>query len=315
MDIASALAISAVLSSTAFSATLISDNLDYTGTPLAYTVNPVTSDPIIFPALVLEKGTVFAGNLHYYFGNCGTATSGVTKNKGSVAFTAGSITGATTAIPGSFTYTSAEKFCGVDTFTYRIHDSSDDIDTLVYTVTLRVGDPLNVGIQFQDIPFTLTPTARILSNFTAVGGVSPYIYVVNDLPTCGTLTQNDDSSVSVGVALTSFPPKYTPNNLYCRQDHFCYTIMDSSVLPEIVSSRFEINVQGQGFSAVPGEEVSTIGQITGSGMLMVDGDGTLIVNNTQLNAQNNFSGGTLINSSTVVLKNVPYVYRTTIDLR
>jgi hypothetical protein len=315
MRITSILFISTALSSYAFAATLTSDNLDYTRLPLPYTLPPATSDPIDFPPLTLTNGTAAAGNLHYYFGNSGAATSGLTKNKGLVTFTAGSISDDTTAIPGTFTYTPADRFYGFDTFDYRIHDSSDNVDTPVYTVTLRVGGPLNVVTSSQDIPFALTPAAAILSNFTAAGGAWPYTYAVTDLPTYGTLTQDDDSIVLAGVPLMFLPLKYTPNALYYGLDPFRYTIIDSAGTPAMLSGQFDVYVQAQGFSTVPGEEITAAAQITGSKILVVDGGGTLTLDNTKPDAQNDFSGGTYINDTTVIVKSSPFMRRTIIDLR
>lgn len=315
MRITSALAINISLSTYAFAATLTSGNLDYTRLPLPYTLSPATSDPIDFPALTLTNGTAAADNLHYYFGDSGVATSGITKNQGLVTFTAGSITGDTTSIPGTFTYTPADQFYGFDTFNYRIHDSSDNIDTLIYTVTLCVGDPLNVGTSSQDIPFALTPVANVLSNFAAAGGAAPYACAITDLPTYGTLTQNDDSSVSEGAPLTYLPLKYTPDALYYGPDPFRYTIIDSATTPAALTGQFDIYVQAQGFRTVPGEEITVEAHITGSKILVVDGGGTLALDNTKVDAQNDFSGGTYINDTTVIVKSSPFVPRTIIDLR
>jgi hypothetical protein len=55
---------------------------------LSYRVNPVTSDAINFPAVTIANGTATAGALNYYFGNSGTATTGVTLNQGSIALPA-----------------------------------------------------------------------------------------------------------------------------------------------------------------------------------------------------------------------------------
>ncbi|MES2608173.1 MAG: cadherin-like domain-containing protein [Pseudomonadota bacterium] len=292
LRITSVFAIGAALSTGAFSATLTSDNLDHTGTPVPYRVNPVTSSAINFPALTLTGGTTGVGNLLYYFGNSGTATTGVTSNQGTVVFTAGSITGATAATPGTFTYIPAAEFYGADTFTYYIHDSSDSVDTVAYTVTLLVGDPLNVETESQDVLFTLTPAARTLSNFTAAGGVSTYAYAVTVNPVHGTLS-----------ATNAATPTYTPNDMYYGADHFYYTITDSATPPAIISGRFDINVQAQGIHTLPEEDLSVTGQITGSKTFVVDGGGTLALENTQPSLQNSFSGNALVKNSVVVLRN------------
>lgn len=290
LRMASVVAIAASFSGEAFSATLTSDVLDNTSSPLLYRENPIASDPINFPAVAVSGAT--AGPLNYYFGMNGTATSGVTPNQGSVAFTAGSITGATAATPGTFTYTPAPGFFGDDMFTFYMHGSS--VDSISYTVNILVGDPLNVETVAQAVDFALTPVATALSHFVAAGGVPPYTYSVTVEPIHGTLS-----------ATNAATPTYTPEDLYYGADHFYYTVTDSATPPAIRSGKFDLNVQGQGIHTLPEEGLSVAGQITGERPFVIDGGGKVTLNNTQPSAQNSFSGGTLVKDSVLILTNAP----------
>lgn len=229
LRMASVVAIAAAASSSAFSASLTSANLDDTSSALSYRVNPVTSDAINFPAVTIAGGTATAGALNYYFGNSGTATTGVTLNQGSIALNAGTVAnGGAAATPGTFTYTPAPNFYGTDTFTYYMHDTAS-LTSVAYTVTMLVGDPLSIETETQPVEFALTPVPTTLSHFVAAGGVSPYTYSVTVPPVHGTLSATNTAT-----------PTYTPDDLYYGEDHFYYSVADSATPPAIVSGRFDI---------------------------------------------------------------------------
>lgn len=285
LRVASALSIAAAFSSEAFSATLAADNLDNTTSPFSYRVNPIESDPVNFPALTVTGAT--AGPLNYYFGTKGTATSGVTANQGSVEFVTGSITGATAATPGTFTYTPAVGFHGADTFTFHMNGSG--VNSNAYTVTVLVGNPLEVETDNQQVPFAVAPVANTLSNFVATGGVAPYTYSVTVNPLHGSLS-----------ATNSATPTYTPDDLFYGTDSFTYTIKDSATPPAMRSGLFVVNVVGQGIRTTPEEDISVTGQITGTRPLIVDGGGEVGLNNTQATAQNSNSGGVFVKDGSVL---------------
>ena len=232
LRMASVVAIAAAASSSAFSASLASLNLDQTGTPVLFRPNPVTSSAINFPAVTIAGGTV--GALNYYFGASGTATTGVTLNQGTIALTVGSVTGATAATPGTFTYKPAPNFSGTDTFMFYMQDTAD-LASVAYTVTMLVGDPLSIETETQPVEFALTPVATTLSHFVAAGGVSPYTYSVTVPPVHGSLSATNTAT-----------PTYTPEDLYYGPDHFYYSVTDSATPPAIVSGRFDLKVQAQG---------------------------------------------------------------------
>ncbi len=201
LRMASVVAIGTAAFGSAFASSfLTSANLDDTSSPLSYRVNPVTSNAIHFPTVAIAGGT--AGNLNYYFGNSGTATTGVTLNQGSVVLNAGNVADATAATPGTFTYTPAPNFYGTDTFTYFMHDTAS-LASVAYTVTMLVGDPLSIETETQPVEFALTPVATTLSHFVAAGGVSPYTYSVTVPPVHGALSATNTAT-----------PTYTPNDLY-----------------------------------------------------------------------------------------------------
>lgn len=285
LRMASAFSIAVAFSSEAFSATLAADNLDNTTSPFSFRVNPIQSSPVNFPALTVTGAT--AGPLNYYFGTNGTATSGVTANQGSVEFSAGSITGATAATPGTFTYRPAVEFYGADRFTFYM--SGSGVDSNAYTVTVLVGNPLQIETDDQQVPFAVEPIANTLSNFVASGGVSPYTYSITVNPLHGSLS-----------ATNAATPTYTPDDLFYGIDSLMYTITDSATPPAMVSGRFDINVVGQGIRTAPEEDISVTGQITGTRPLIVDGGGEVGLNNTQATAQNSNSGGVFVKDGSVL---------------
>ncbi len=303
---ASVLAIGVALSTGAFAASITSLNLDWTGTGniIPYRVNPAASSAINFPALTVS-GSAGTGALNYYYGSSGTATTGLTDNQGLVTLSAGSVTGATAATPGTFTYTPAAGFYGMDTFTYYAHGVDDDLDTVAYTVTLLVGDPLHVETPNQDVPFAVTPVNNTLSNLVATGGVvgAGYTYTIRSLPLHGTLYQNDGSTaISAGNTLTSgAAPKYTPNDTFYGHDSFNYTITDTATPASMISGVFDIYVELPGFAAAEKETLNVEAVISGSRVLGIDGGGTVNLTNPSTSSLNTNSGGVYVHNATLRL--------------
>lgn len=297
IQMASVLAISAALSTGAFAASLTSANLDWTGTAhiIPYTVNPVASSAINFPALT-ASGLAGTGTLNYYYGSSGTATTGLTDNQGLVSLSSGTITGATAVTPGTFTYTPAVGFYGMDTFTYYAVDGNaadnvggHNLATVAYTVNILVGDPLHVLVPEQDVPFASTATTNALSHFVAAGGVSPYTYSITS-----TSTTRNGGTLSATNAAT---PNYTPADTFFGHDTFNYTITDSATPPAMISGVFDIHVQLSGFAAAEKETLNVAAVVSGTEVLGVDGGGVVNLANPSTVSLNSNSGGVYVHNA------------------
>jgi hypothetical protein len=285
IQMASVLAIGVALSTGAFA--LTSANLDNTSTPIDYLINPVACTAINFPAVTGATGT---HALDYYYGSSGTDTTGLTDNQGLVTLIAGSVTGGT-ATPGTFTYTPAVGFHGMDTFTYYMNDGT--ATSVAYTVNLLVGDPLHVLVPEQDVPFARTATTNALGHFVAAGGVSPYTYSV----TSGTTTRNGGTLSSASVT----NPNYTPADAFYGHDTFNYAITDSATPPAMISGVFDIYVELPGFAAAEKETLNVEAVISGSRVLGIEGGGTVNLTNPSTSSLNTNNGGVYVHNATLRL--------------
>jgi len=321
MRMASVFSVGAALSggeASAASPSISGANFDDTGNPLAYTVNPVTRT-VTFGAPELPavtSGTV--APVLFYFGNTGTSATGETANQGAVAF---DTTGLCSYVSGpsatgyeTFTYTPAPGFYGTDTFTY--HMKNGNAVSSAYTVTLLVGNPLAVVNGLQNFSFTPIVAPTALSNFIASGSgndTANYCYKLTRVPTHGILgvvaSSNITTALAVNATITTASVNavtfgYKPNDKYYGPDSFEYTITDTGDSSALISGQFNINVQAQGIHTFPGQFLTVEGQISGSNTLVVDGGGTLTLNNRRAlpnEGVNDFSGGTYVNNSTLLV--------------
>lgn len=119
---------------------------------------------------------------------------------------------------GSFVYTPAANFNGVDTFTYRASDGvlTSNIETVTISVTAVNDAPVSVGDSYStDQNVSLSVPARgLLSNDSDVDGDVLVASVVTS-PTHGTLTVAADGSF-----------RYTPTTGYNGLDSFTYLASD-----------------------------------------------------------------------------------------
>ena len=158
-------------------------------------------------------------------------------NPTSVLVTAAPGNGSTAVNPktGEITYSPDAGFSGVDTFTYRVCDTSSPTvvcDTAVVTVTVP-----NDVVAHDDVSVTPqnTPvTTNVLLNDTISLGGAPFDFeslTVADLPVHGT------------VAVVEGQIVYVPNNGYTGPDSYRYRVCDtSSPEPVCVTATVKITV-------------------------------------------------------------------------
>jgi len=117
---------------------------------------------------------------------------------------------------GSFTYTPAPGFSGVDTFTYRVSDGT--LWSNAATVTITVADVPAPPVANDDTATTSedTPvTINVLGNDTDPD---------NDMLTVQSVTQPSNGTVTI----VSGQVRYTPNEDFSGIDTFTYTISDGT---------------------------------------------------------------------------------------
>ena len=149
---------------------------------------------------------------------------------------------------GSFTYTPAANFNGVDTFTYRANDGS--VDSNIATVTIRV-DPVNdVPVAIANTVSTTEDNAYTFSDadftFTDVEGDALVSATITNLPLGGgTLTHSGGTAVNSGDTLTAAQLNtlvYTPlsNANGTPLATFDFTVNDSGI--GVTSAQMNIDV-------------------------------------------------------------------------
>ena len=125
----------------------------------------------------------------------------------------GSVTRSTTAVR----YTPKAGFSGVDTFVYRIKDSTNL--TANAQVTVTVSAPVNTApLAGADSASTVSPnpvTINLLANDTDANGDTPSV-TANTAPTNGTVTRTGGSAT------------YTPAAGFSGSDSFGYTLSDGN---------------------------------------------------------------------------------------
>jgi VCBS repeat-containing protein len=157
------------------------------------------------------------------------AAAGVLANDTDVdgdTLTANLVTGATHGVVvlnsnGSFTYTPAANYNGVDTFTYAANDGT--ANSLPTTVTLTIAPvndaPVAVNDAYtvaEDTPLAILPPAGVLANDTDADG-DPLTAAIGVAPLHGTVALAANGSFV-----------YTPNANFNGTDTFTYTAHDAT---------------------------------------------------------------------------------------
>jgi len=146
------------------------------------------------------------------------------------------------------TYTPAENFVGVETFTYTISDQAGATDTAQVTINL-VGPLLFAVDDSFAVPTSSTSNIlTVLSN--DLSGENPPVQIVDVSPSPnGTITidrRGTPNDFSDDVL------RYTPNPGFNGTDQFSYTIQDSAATPQQDSATVTVHVGSQ---PTPNDEV------------------------------------------------------------
>ncbi|AFY64935.1 tandem-95 repeat protein [Geitlerinema sp. PCC 7407] len=119
---------------------------------------------------------------------------------------------------GTFTYTGASNFFGLDTFTYTITDGQGSSDTASVVVSVRSINDLPIAV--NDAASTdegIAITLDILGNDTDVDGGPLAVTSFVAGPTNGAVGVNGDGTVT-----------YTPNPIFNGVDSFTYLVSDGN---------------------------------------------------------------------------------------
>jgi VCBS repeat-containing protein len=148
---------------------------------------------------------------------------------------------------GSFIYTPAANFNGVDTFQYRATDGA--LQSFSATVTIYV-DPVNDAPTAGDVQAATNAgttlhfsAANLLANAYDVDG-DPLSIVIEQAPAHGSLIFSPDGSF-----------QYRPDPGYAGFDSFLFRVSDGSLLSKAAS--VVIEVKADGLTAVPPPPVSS----------------------------------------------------------
>ncbi len=170
---------------------------------------------------------------------------------------------------GSFTYTPAENFHGVDGFSYLVSDGTSLSG--VATVTLEVNSvndgPVAVNDEYstqEDTPLTINAAAGLIGNDTDTDGDSLIASLVSG-PAHGTLTLNTDGSFD-----------YTPVADFNGVDGFSYVVSDGTTDSDVASVTLNVSGINDGPLAANDEyttdEDSPLTIDTAAGLLANDSD-------------------------------------------
>ncbi|MEX2174254.1 MAG: Ig-like domain-containing protein [Pirellulaceae bacterium] len=140
---------------------------------------------------------------------------------------------------GSFTYTPAADFHGVDGFSYLASDGTGDSEVATATITVNPINDAPVGAEDayttdEDLPLTVDAASGVLANDTDADGEALTATVVTG-PASGTLVLNSDGSFS-----------YTPNADFSGSDSFTYTAGDAALATDPITVTITVNPLADG---------------------------------------------------------------------
>ena len=181
----------------------------------------------------------------------------------------GPLHGSLTLAPdGSFTYTPAANFHGVDGFSYLVSDGTSS--SSVATVTLEVNSvndtPVAANDEYttdEDTALTIDAAAGLLVNDTDADGNSLVVSLVSG-PAHGTLTLNGDGSFV-----------YTPEANFNGVDGFSYVVNDGTIDSDVATVTLNVNAVND--TPVAANDEYTTDEDTA---LTIDAAAGLLVNDT-----------------------------------
>ncbi len=170
---------------------------------------------------------------------------------------------------GSFFYSSDIGFLGTDSFTYQISDGRGGTDQATVTITVR---PFNEEPQVfadhysavRNTALTVDAAAGVLANDTDLEN-SPLTAILNQAPTHGQLTLNDDGSFV-----------YVPAPGFTGGDTFTYHAFDGEKLSTFGTVFIAVEVPSINLPPVANDDAYEVGQ---GSTLTVDAPG-VIANDT-----------------------------------
>jgi len=142
---------------------------------------------------------------------------------------------------GTFDYSPAAHFYGIDSFSYTVFDGTDaSVSTVSVTITvIAVNDaPGAVTDNESTTVNTAFTTANVLTNDTDVEGDSLSIVAGNPTAAHGTVVNNGDGTFT-----------YTPDTDYVGSDSFSYSVTDGSD-PSVGAVNITVNPAGTPISTV-----------------------------------------------------------------